>query len=101
MSEGAVLISLARLVAAPGRRDALRAALLALIEPTRSEPGTLDYVLFEVAETPGTFIMREAFTSEAALRAHQETPHYREFASFADDLLAEPLELTFLTRVSD
>lgn len=95
------LVSLATLVAKPGKRDELRAALLRLIEPTRAEPGNLDYVLFEQAYAEGTFVMREAFRSEADLQVHQRTPHYMAFAALADTLLAQPLRLTFLTRVSD
>lgn len=100
-TEGDVVVSLATLVAREGRRDDLRRELLALIAPTRAEQGTLDYVLFETVDAPGTFIMREAFVSMAALRDHQATPHYRAFGAQADELLAEPLALTFLAPVSD
>ena len=100
-SAGEVVVSLATLVAREGRRDDLRRALLPLIEPTRAEPGNLDYVLFEKTEAPGTFVMREAFASMDALGEHQQTAHYVAFAAKADDLLAEPLALTFLTQVSD
>jgi quinol monooxygenase YgiN len=96
-----VVISLATLVAREGRRDDVRRELLKLIEPTRAERGNLDYVLFEIADAPGTFLMREAFVSRAALREHQETAHYLAFAARADELLAAPLKLTFLTQVSD
>lgn len=96
-----VVISLATLVAREGRRDDLRRELLTLIEPTRAESGNLDYVLFELVDEPGTFLMREAFTSMAALREHQATAHYREFGVVAEQLLARPLALTFLTQVSD
>ncbi|HEV7325308.1 MAG TPA: putative quinol monooxygenase [Bosea sp. (in: a-proteobacteria)] len=94
------LISIAVLKAKPGQREQLRQSLLALIEPTRAEPGCLDYVLFELRDEPGTFNMREAFTSAAALEAHKATPHFQTFAAKAGDLLAEPLRLIFLDRVS-
>lgn len=100
-STGDIVVSLATLVAREGRRDDLLRELLTLIDPTRAEPGNLDYVLFEKAEAPGTFVMREAFASIAALREHQQTAHYAAFAAQADELLAEPLALTFLTQVSD
>lgn len=94
------LVSIAILKAKPGQREALRESLLALIEPTRAEPGCLDYVLFELRDEPGTFYMREAFTSPAALDLHKATPHFHAFAAKASDLLAEPLRLVFLDRVS-
>lgn len=94
------LVSIAVLKANPGQREALRDSLLALIEPTRAEPGCLDYVLFELRDEPGTFYMREAFTSSAALDLHKATPHFQAFAAKAGNLLAEPLRLVFLDRVS-
>lgn len=94
------LVSIAILKARPGQRDQLRESLLALIEPTRAEPGCLDYVLFELRDEPGTFYMREAFTSAAALEAHKAMPHFQAFAAKAGNLLAEPLRLVFLDRVS-
>ncbi|MGX1788496.1 putative quinol monooxygenase [Bosea sp. NPDC055332] len=94
------LVSIAVLKAKPDRREALRQSLLALIEPTRAEPGCLDYVLFELQGEPGTFYMREAFTSPAALEVHKATPHFQAFAAKAGDVLAEPLRLIFLDRVS-
>jgi quinol monooxygenase YgiN len=93
-------VSIAVLKAKAGQQEALKAALLALIEPTRAEPGNLDYVLFERQDEPGTFFMREAFTDQAALNAHFATPYFQRFAAASDDLLAEPLQLIFLEQVS-
>lgn len=94
------LVSIAVLKAKSGQREALRESLLVLIEPTRAEPGCLDYVLFELRDEPGTFYMREAFTNSAALEFHKATPHFQAFAARAGNLLAEPLRLVFLERVS-
>ena len=95
------LISIAVLKAKPGQEQALKAGLLALVEPTRTEPGNLDYVLFELRDEPGTFYMREAFKNQAALDAHFAMPYFLRFAATADDLLQEPLKLIFLEQVSN
>ncbi|MFI7801236.1 putative monooxygenase YcnE [Pseudomonas sp. DD1] len=95
------LISIAVLKAKPGQEQALKAGLLALVEPTRTEPGNLDYVLFELRDEPGTFYMREAFKNQAALDAHFAMPYFQRFAATADDLLQEPLKLIFLEQVSN
>ncbi|MFM4728289.1 putative quinol monooxygenase [Aeromonas caviae] len=94
------LVSIAVLKARDGMRERLRDALLTLIDPTRQEPGNLDYVLFELQDEPGTFYMREAFVSQAALNAHCETAYFQAFARQADELLAEPLRLVFMEEVS-
>jgi quinol monooxygenase YgiN len=91
---------IAVLTAAPGRRDELRAALAALVAPTRQEPGCRDYRLFELSDEPGTFQMHEAFDDEAALEAHRGTPHFRAFEARADELLGAPLRLVKLTAVA-
>lgn len=94
------LISIAVLKAKPGQEQVLKAGLLGLVEPTRTEPGNLDYVLFELRDEPGTFYMREAFKDQAALDAHFAMPYFQRFAATADDLLQEPLKLIFLEQVS-
>ena len=94
------LVSIAVLKARDGMGERLRDALLTLIGPTRQEPGNLDYVLFELKDEPGTFYMREAFVSQAALDAHCETAYFQAFARQADALLAEPLRLVFMEEVS-
>lgn len=95
------LVSIAVLKAKPGKQQALKEGLLSLVEPTRTEPGNLDYVLFELRDEPGTFYMREAFKDQAALDAHFATPYFQRFAATADELLSEPLQLIFLERVSN
>ncbi|WP_434662342.1 putative quinol monooxygenase [Aeromonas sp. NJAU223] len=93
------LVSIAVLKAKAGMGEALRRELQKLVAPTRREPGNLDYVLFELKDEPGTFYMREAFVSQAALDAHCATDYFQGFASRADVLLAEPLRLIFLEEV--
>lgn len=95
------LVSIAVLKAKPGKQQALKEGLLALVEPTRTEPGNLDYVLYELRDEPGTFYMREAFKDQAALDAHFATPYFQRFAATADELLSEPLKLIFLEQVSN
>lgn len=94
------LVSIAVLKARAGMRDQLRRELIKLIEPTRHESGNLDYVLFELRDEPGTFYMREAFVSQAALDNHCQTDYFQAFAAQAESLLAEPLQLIFLDEVS-
>ncbi|WP_095162965.1 putative quinol monooxygenase [Pseudomonas sp. Irchel 3F5] len=91
------LVSIAVLKAASGQQQALKEAL---IEPTRAEPGNLDYVLFERRDAPGTFYTREAFKNQAALDAHFATPYFQHFAAASEALLAAPLALIFLEQVS-
>lgn len=93
------LFKIAVLTAAAGQRDALAAALQALLEPTRQEAGCLDYVLFEAQDRPGTFFMRESFISQAAFDAHCETDYFLDFKGRCPQLLGEPLKLLPLLKL--
>lgn len=94
------LISIAVLKARAGQREALGAALGALVPPTRQEPGCLDYTLFELRDEPGSFYMRESFKDQAALDAHFATPYFQAFEKRFDELLAEPIRLVFLEKIA-
>jgi quinol monooxygenase YgiN len=93
------LVMLAVLQARPDQHDQLRAALKALVPLTREEPGCIDYTLFEQADAPGTFYVRESFTDQAALDAHIATPYFQAFAKRFDELLDRPLQLIYLNEV--
>lgn len=95
-----VVIFIAVLKAKEGKKLNLKKELLKLIGPTRSEPGCVDYVLFELKESPGTFYMREAYKDKAALDSHMASPHLQAFLARSEDLLAEPLKLIWLDKIS-
>lgn len=98
MSHDAISI-LAVLKAKPGQVDALGKALQALLQPTRQEPGNLDYALFQLRDAPDTFYMRESWRDAAALETHISLPHFQAFIAQMNSLLAEPLRLDYLTPI--
>nr|WP_216293529.1 putative quinol monooxygenase [Delftia acidovorans]MCA1067288.1 putative monooxygenase YcnE [Delftia acidovorans] len=93
------IFNLAILEAKAGQQDQLRDALRALVPFTRQEAGCLDYTLFELADKPGTFYMRESFSDQAALDAHFSMPYFKAFEKRFDELLARPLQLVGLKEV--
>jgi quinol monooxygenase YgiN/quercetin dioxygenase-like cupin family protein len=66
---------------AVGREDELRRELLALAAPTRAEPGSLVYDLYQSPQRRNRFMRFEVWRDAAALEAHKATPHIQ--ASFA------------------
>ena len=90
---GETLRVVAHLVANPDKIDELCDALAALIEPTRAEEGCLSYELLQSRDNPTQFTFVEEWTSEAALGAHFETDHIKDFLAKAPDLLAAELDL--------
>lgn len=90
---------IAVLKARPGKTESLRDALKALLQPTRQEPGNLDYALFQLRDEPETFYVRESWRDEAALEEHIALPHFQAFIGLMESLLAEPLRLDYLTPI--
>jgi quinol monooxygenase YgiN len=70
-------VVIARWTAEPGEEDAVAAALNALVEPSRVEPGNLSYVVHRDPEDPLRFVIYESYVDEAAYTAHAESEHFR------------------------
>jgi quinol monooxygenase YgiN len=84
-----LLTVIAYMRAAPGKRDELRQALGALIEPTSREKGYINYDLHQNLEDPDMFLFYENWESGADLDAHLAAPHLKEFAARIPELLDE------------
>lgn len=89
---------IARMVAKPGREDALRELLRGMLAPTHAEEGCEIYDLHESDQT-GRFYFYEQWSSRAALDRHMETPHFRHLAGVIDEYVSEPIEVNLLTPV--
>jgi quinol monooxygenase YgiN len=76
------------LTAKEGHRDQVLAALAALVEPTRAEPGCLSYQLFESQADTNTFITVELWRSQADLDQHLASPHLKVATDAAGEALA-------------
>ncbi|CAM2936148.1 putative quinol monooxygenase [Janthinobacterium lividum] len=70
------LIVVATIDAQADHIDAVRAALEAVVPPSRAESGCLRYELHLDNKIPTRFIMLEEWADKAALTAHYATPHF-------------------------
>jgi quinol monooxygenase YgiN len=73
-------VVVARWVAKPGEEEAVAAAIDALIEPSRAEPGNLLYQAHRDPSDPRVFLLYEQYADEAAYRAHGESEHFTRLA---------------------
>ncbi|WP_395490671.1 putative quinol monooxygenase [Cedecea davisae] len=99
MASTETLTIIAMLKAKAGQRENLKAALKALVAPSRQEPGCLDYALFQLKDEPDAFYVRESWRGQQALELHNSLPHFQAFVKQMDDLLAEPLKLVPLEAI--
>lgn len=93
-------VSIAVIKAKTGKADTLKQELLKLIDPTRSEEGCLEYILFEDEELHGNFYMREAFSNKEAFEVHVNTDYFLNFASQLDNLTEGGVKVIKLFQVS-
>ncbi|MFL6229639.1 MAG: putative quinol monooxygenase [Pyrinomonadaceae bacterium] len=76
-----------------------RRVLNALVEPTRAEPGCLQYLLLQNKEDPTEFTFVEEWENEAALTKHADTEHVRRARARFPELADEPMDLRKYTLV--
>jgi quinol monooxygenase YgiN len=70
----------------------LRALLAELVDGALGEAGCLSFRVL-AADDPGEFVLLASWTSENALRAHYDTPHYRRYREHVGPLLARPSDV--------
>ena len=56
------------------------------------EPGNLRFDVLQDATDPNKFTLYEAYESEAAAKAHKDTPHYKLWRETVADWMAKPRE---------
>lgn len=93
------LTVIAIIKAKPGKEAALRQELLNLIPITHKEPGCINYDLHISTEHPGHFMFHENWTSKRHLDDHLARPHLTAIAAKADELFAEPPQITLWEQI--
>ncbi len=95
-----LLTVIASMRAKPGKEQALREALEALIAPTVKEDGYVNYDLHQGVEDPAVFFFYENWESGEALDAHLAAPHLVAFVGRMGDLLDGGLQVSRLRRIA-
>jgi len=88
------VILIAKAKAKPGMEDEVKKELMALIAPTRSEEGCVQYNLHQSADDPLVFMFYENWTNQDALDEHIQTMHLQALLNKADEILDGPLDVT-------
>ncbi len=88
----AVIKVVATLVSRSDKVDDTKAALSALVGPTREEAGCVSYELFQSNDDPTEFVTVEEWTDDAAIDRHMTTEHIGAALAAAPEILAaDPL----------
>jgi quinol monooxygenase YgiN len=89
----------AKIKAKPGLEEKVKGELMALVGPTRSEAGCINYDLHQSLSDKTLFMFYENWTSKEDLDKHLKTPHLEAFLAKADGLLAEPIDISLWEMV--
>ena len=100
MSEGKVTV-VATFKAKPGMESMAKEAIEALVGPTRSESGCINYDLHQSAEDPAIFMLYENWVSKNDLDEHLAMPYLKNFLGKADEILQEPVDIALWKMISD
>lgn len=93
----------AKLKAAEGKQDELKAALTRMVEKVKAnEPGVKSYSLHVADSDPTVFMFYEQYADAAAFEAHGKTDHMKELGAALQGKLAGRPEIeryTYITGV--
>lgn len=85
-----MILVTARMTCVPGREEAFIAAATDVIaRTTAEEPGCEAYRCSRDIIDPAEFVFVEEWQDGASLNQHVSTPHYREFAAGAKEMIAK------------
>jgi quinol monooxygenase YgiN len=98
--EGKMITLIALVKAKEGMEETVKQELLSLVKPTRSEPGCISYDVHQATDDKSLFVFYEIWKTVEDLEKHREMPHLKAFKQKADSLLAKPIEVTLLKKIS-
>jgi quinol monooxygenase YgiN len=77
---------MATLLARPGKAGELEALLFGMAPSCRMEPGNLRWDIWRDQAKADRYVLDELYVDNAAVAAHRETPHFKNYLSKISDL---------------
>ena len=74
-------VVIAQYRARAGEEGRVEQGLRKMVEPTRAEPGNLDYQVFRDPGDPAVYVLFERYADETAFGAHRASPHFTTWLS--------------------
>ncbi len=93
------LFIFARFHARPGNEGAMVETLLAVLAPSREEPGCLSIHAFQSTRDPRLFYIHSRWKDAAAFERHAGSPHTLRFVERVELLIDHPLDVTRARRI--
>ena len=82
------------------KAEAFERLFRAYVEPSRQEPGCIEYHMLRDKEDPSLFVFYEVWASKADLDVHSALPHMREFFVQRMDYLERDVDIQMIEMLS-
>ncbi|HGY9627805.1 antibiotic biosynthesis monooxygenase [Pseudomonas putida] len=84
----------------PEKAEAFEQLFRAYVEPSRQEPGCIEYHMLRDKEDPSLFVFYEVWASKADLDVHSALPHMREFFEQRMEYLERDFDIQMIEMLS-
>ena len=84
----------------PEKAEAFEALFRAYVEPSRAEPGCIEYHMLRDQQDPTLFIFYEIWQSREHLAVHENLPHMKQFFDNRMDYLARDFDVRLIDMLS-
>ncbi|MBX8472673.1 MULTISPECIES: putative quinol monooxygenase [Pseudomonas] len=84
----------------PEKAEAFEAFFRAYVEPSRAEPGCIEYHMLRDKEDPSLFIFYEIWESQAHLDVHSNLPHMQQFLAQRMEYLERDFDIRPIEMLS-
>lgn len=85
----------------PEQAEAFERLFRAYVEPSRAEPGCIEYHMLRDKEDPSLFVFYEIWASKEALDVHSALPHMTEFFERRMDYLERDFDIQLIEMLSE
>lgn len=90
----------ARVKAVKGMEERVRQECLALVAPSRTDAGCINYDLHQSEDDPALLLFYENWTSKEDLDRHLDAGHSLRFDERTEGMLDGPVEITLWEMIS-
>ncbi|MBC3412464.1 MULTISPECIES: putative quinol monooxygenase [Pseudomonas] len=84
----------------PEMSEAFEQLLRPFVEPSRQEPGCIEYHMLRDKQDPSLFLFFEVWADKAALDVHSALPHMQAFFETRMDYLEHDLDVQMIEMLS-
>jgi quinol monooxygenase YgiN len=84
----------------PEKAEAFETLFRAYVEPSRAEPGSIEYHMLRDQQDPTLFVFYEIWASQAHLDMHSNLPHMKQFFEHRMDYLERDFEIRRVDMLS-